>query len=201
MNISPPVGPGNAQVMNRFALTKRLVATLKDEAVIGGIGNTNFDLWSAGHRPQNFYMLGSMGLACPIALGVALAQPQRRCIALEGDGSLLMQIGCLATIAMLKPKNLAIVVMDNRSYQITGGQPTATASGTDLVTMARGAGLALSAWAADEEMFDEMFARALTEDGPWLIAVRIDDKPGVGATERDPVLITDRFMRGLGTKG
>ena len=201
MNISPPVGPGNAQVMNRFALTKRLVATLKDEAVIGGIGNTNFDLWSAGHRPQNFYMLGSMGLACPIALGVALAQPQRRCIALEGDGSLLMQVGCLATIAMLKPKNLAIVVMDNRSYQITGGQPTATASGTDLVTMARGAGLAQSAWAADEEMFDEMFARALTEDGPWLMAVRIDDKPGVGATERDPVLITDRFMRGLGTKG
>ena len=201
MNISPPVGPGNAQVMNRFALTKRLVATLKDEAVIGGIGNTNFDLWSAGHRPQNFYMLGSMGLACPIALGVALAQPQRRCIALEGDGSLLMQVGCLATIAMLRPKNLAIVVMDNRSYQITGGQPTATASGTDLVTMARGAGLAQSAWAADEEMFDEMFARALTEDGPWLMAVRIDDKPGVGATERDPVLITDRFMRGLGTKG
>ena len=72
--------------------------------MIGGIGNTNFDLWSAGHRPQNFYMLGSMGLACPIALGVALAQPQRRCIALEGDGSLLMQIGCLATIAMLRRK-------------------------------------------------------------------------------------------------
>ena len=90
--------------------------------------------------------------------------------------------------------------MDNRSYQITGSQPTATAFGTDLVTMARGAGLAQSAWAADEEMFDEMMARALTEDGPWLIAVRIDDKPGVGATERDPVLITDRFMRGMGTK-
>ena len=58
---TPPIGPGNAQVMNRFALTKRLVATLKDEAVIGGIGNTNFDLWSAGHRPQNFYMLGRWG--------------------------------------------------------------------------------------------------------------------------------------------
>ena len=71
-----------------------------------------------------------------------------------------MQLGCLATIAMLKPKNLAIVVMDNRSYQITGGQPTATAAGADLVTMARGAGLAQSAWAADEEMFDEMMARA-----------------------------------------
>ena len=201
MTETKPIGPGNAQVMNRFALTQRLVGKLKDQAVIGGVGNTNFDLWSAGHRPQNFYMLGSMGLACPIALGVALAQPQRRSIALEGDGSLPMQVGCLATIAMLAPKNLVIVVMDNHSYQITGSQPTATAFGTDLVTMARGAGLAQSAWAADEEMFDEMFARALTEDGPWLVAVRIDDKPGVGATERDPVLITDRFMRGMGTKG
>jgi thiamine pyrophosphate-dependent acetolactate synthase large subunit-like protein len=195
------LGPGNAQVMNRFAITRQLVAKLKDEAVIGGIGNTNFDLWSAGHRPQNFYMLGSMGLAIPIALGVALAQPQRRCIALEGDGSLLMQVGCLATVAMLAPKNLAIVVMDNRSYQITGSQPTATAFGTDLVTMARGAGLSQSAWAADEAMFDQMMARALTQDGPWLIAARIDDQPGVGATERDPVLITDRFMRGMGSKG
>src|SRR5712671_7896855 len=115
----------NAKVLNRFDLTKRLVARLRnDEAVIGGIGNTNFDLWSAGHRPQNFYMLGSMGLAFPIALGVALAQPQRRVIALEGDGSLLMQLGCLATIASLKPKNLSLIVMDNGIYQITGAQPT-----------------------------------------------------------------------------
>ena len=69
----------NIKVMNRFDLTCRLVARLtREEAVIGGIGNTNFDLWAAGQRPQNFYMLGSMGLACPIALGVALAQPQRR---------------------------------------------------------------------------------------------------------------------------
>ena len=80
----------NTKVMNRFDLTSRLVARLKnEEAVVGGIGNTNFDLWAAGHRPQNFYMLGSMGLAFPIALGVALAQPKRRVIALEGDGSLL----------------------------------------------------------------------------------------------------------------
>ena len=99
MNNSPA---RNTKVMNRFDLTSRLVAKLKhEEAVIGGIGNTNFDLWAAGHRPQNFYMLGSMGLAFPIALGVALAQPERRVFALEGDGSLLMQIGCLSTIATL----------------------------------------------------------------------------------------------------
>ena len=196
-----PTAPGNAQVMNRFELTKRLVAKLpRDEAVIGGIGNTNFDLWSAGRRPQNFYMLGSMGLACPIALGVALAQPQRRVFALEGDGSLLMQLGSLTTIGMLKPKNLVSVVMDNRIYQITGGQPTATAAGADLVTIARGSGIAQSEWAEDEEMFEQLIERALNGDGPWLIAVRIDDQPGVGATDRDPVVICDRFMRGLGVK-
>ena len=97
---SGAVGAHNAKVMNRFELTKRLVGQLKrDEAVIGGIGNANFDLWASGQRPQNFYMLGSMGLTIPIALGVAIAQPQRHVVALEGDGSLLMQLGCLATVA------------------------------------------------------------------------------------------------------
>ncbi len=200
-----PSRPGNTKVMNRADLTERLVALLAhEEAVIGGIGNTNFDLWAAGRRPQNFYMLGSMGLACPIALGVALAQPERRVIALEGDGSLLMQLGCLATIAMLGQrglaKNLAIVVMDNGIYQITGAQPTATAFGADIAAIARGAGIAKSAWAADESDFEQLAARALAEDGPWLIAARIDDRPSKGQTERDPAQIRDRFMRGLGVK-
>lgn len=190
----------NAKVMNRFALTKRLVGQLKhEEAVIGGIGNTNFDLWSSGQRPQNFYMLGSMGLAVPIALGVATAQPRRHVVALEGDGSLLMQLGCLATVAMRAPKNLTIVVWDNGIYQITGGQKTASAETADLVALARAAGIANSAWAADEDEFDHLFAAAL-EGGPSLIAARIDDKPGVGTTDRDPVQIRARFMQGLGVK-
>jgi thiamine pyrophosphate-dependent acetolactate synthase large subunit-like protein len=191
----------NAKVMNRFALTQRLVAKLKhEEAVVGGIGNTNFDLWSAGHRPQNFYMLGSMGLAIPIALGVAIAQPKRHIIALEGDGSLLMQLGCLTTIAALAQKNLTMVVMDNGLYQITGSQPTPAAGVADFVAIARGAGIAKSAWAADEEDFDRLVDAALADGGPTLIAVRIDDKPGVGTTDRDPAQIRDRFMRGLGVR-
>ena len=193
-------GAHNAKVMNRFELTKRLTAQLKhEEAVIGGIGNANFDLWSSGQRPQNFYMLGSMGLAVPIAFGVAIAQPQRHVVALEGDGSLLMQLGCLATVAMRAPTNLTIVVWDNGIYQITGGQPTASASAADLVAIARGAGIAKSAWAADEEDFERLFAQAL-KGGPSLIAARIDDKPGVGTTDRDPVQIRARFMQGLGIK-
>src|SRR5215813_9411500 len=140
-------GKHNSKVMSRFELSKRLVAKLRnEEAVIGGIGNSNFDLFAAGKRPQNFYMLGSMGLAAPIALGVALAQPKRRVIALEGDGSLLMQLGCLSTIATLAPKNLTMVVMDNGVYQITGSQPTPAAAHTDLVAISVASGLSNSSW-------------------------------------------------------
>jgi len=193
--------PNEPKVLNRFDITKRLVALLKhDEAVVGGIGNTNFDLWAAGRRPQNFYMLGSMGLAVPIALGVALAQPKRRVVALEGDGSLLMQLGVLATIASLQPKNLIVVVMDNRTYQITGSQPTASAFGADFVAIARGAGIQRSDWALDEASFEQLAARALAEDGPSFIAARIDDQPAAATTERDPAQLRDRFMRGLGVK-
>ncbi len=195
------VGAHNAKVMNRFDLTKRVVDQLKrDEAVIGGIGNANFDLWACGQRPQNFYMLGSMGLTIPIALGVAIAQPKRHVIALEGDGSLLMQLGCLATIAMRQPTNLTMIVWDNGIYQITGSQPTASATTSDLIAIARGAGITNSTWAADENDFDRLVAAALNDGGPSLIAARIDGKPAVATTDRDPVQIRERFMRGLGVK-
>jgi thiamine pyrophosphate-dependent acetolactate synthase large subunit-like protein len=190
----------NPKVLNRADLTKRLVAKLKhDEAVIAGIGNANFDLFAAGHRPQNFYMLGSMGLACPIALGVAIAQPERGVIALEGDGSILMSLGCLATIATVKPRNLMIVIWDNGLYQITGKQATATAGVTDIVAVARGTGLLNSLWVRDEKHFDELMDRRFETGGPLLLAVKIDDQPGIGKTIRDPALIRNRFMKGLGT--
>ena len=201
MNNIPTAPTRNTKVMNRFDLTKRLVARLKnEEAVIGGIGNTNFDLWTAGHRPQNFYMLGSMGLAFPIALGAALAQPARRIFALEGDGSLLMQLGCLTTIASLAPKNLTMIVMDNGMYQITGAQPTPAAAVSDIVAIAAGCGLSQSTWAADEDDFERLIDDALVSGGPTFIAVRIDDKPGAGTTDRDPVQIRQRFMLGLGVR-
>lgn len=190
-----------ARVMNRSDLTRRLVAKLNgNEAVIGGIGNNNFDLWAAGPRPENFYMLGSMGLAAPIALGVALAQPQRRVFALEGDGSLLMQLGALGTIAATRARNLAVVVFDNGMYQITGKQQTLTASTVDLVAMAKGAGLSQSAWAADEAHFEALVDRTLQGGGPWLIAAKIDDAKPAGTTERDPARIRRRFMAAIAVK-
>src|SRR5258708_8169425 len=161
---------GNPKVLNRADLSKRLVAKLRDQAVVAGIGNANFDLFAAGHRAQNFYMLGSMGLACPIALGVALAQPERGVIALEGDGSLLMSLGCLATIATVKPRNLTVIVWDNGIYQITGKQATATSHSTDIVAVARGAGIAHSSWIRDEARFQEPNGPGLEQGRPGPLA-------------------------------
>ncbi len=187
-----------ATPMERLALTRILVSLLThEEAMIAGIGNTNFDLIAAGHRPQNFYMLGSMGLALPIALGGAVAQPHRRFFALEGDGSLLMNLGCLATIAVVAPRNLTIIIWDNGLYQITGQQRAATGSVTDIVGVARAAGITQSVWAADEADFARRVTESLTSDGPHLIAAYVDNAPGASRPERDPVLLRDRYMRGI----
>ena len=191
-------GRDAVKVMSRADLTRRLAARLKnEEAVVGGIGNTHFDLWASGQRAQNFYMLGSMGLAIPIALGVSLAQPQRQVFALEGDGSLLMQLGALGTVASVKPRNLAIFVWDNGAYQITGAQPTLTAKGADLVAMARGAGLAHSTWVTDEAHFEALVDAALAGQGPLFACARTDNQPPAGVTERDAAKIRGNFMEAL----
>ena len=117
--LNHPASRERAKVMNRHDITRRLIGLLhQDEAVIGGIGYTNFDLWAAsegasGRRQQNFY---SMGLAVPIAVGVAIAQPARKVFALEGDGSILMQLGSLSTVAARAQKNLCVIIMDNGAY-------------------------------------------------------------------------------------
>jgi thiamine pyrophosphate-dependent acetolactate synthase large subunit-like protein len=202
-----PANREQARVMNRYDIIKRMIGLLHhEEAVIGGIGYTNFDLWAAsqsptGRRQQNFYMLGSMGLAVPIALGVAIAQPHRKVFALEGDGSILMQLGSLSTVAARAQQNLCVVIMDNGAYQITGGQITMTAQGADIVGIARASGIAQSAWAADEDAFQELIGRSLKEDGPWLIGYRRDNQKPVDTTERDPRRIRDNFMRGLAVAG
>jgi thiamine pyrophosphate-dependent acetolactate synthase large subunit-like protein len=132
-------------------------------------------------------------------LGAALAQPERGVMALEGDGSILMSLGCLATIGMVKARNLTIVIMDNGVYQITGKQKAATAATADIVAIARGAGIANSHWVRDEAHFDELVSRRFDGGGPVLLAAKIDDQPGTAQTPRDPTLIRQRFMRGLGT--
>lgn len=200
-NSEPNATRDSAALLNRTDLTRRLVSRLKsEEAVVGGIGFTNFDLWASGQRPQNFYMLGSMGLATSIALGVAVAQPQRKVFALDGDGSILMQLGSFGTVAAVAPKNFAIIIWDNGAYHITGAQKTVTEKGADLVAIAKGAGLKQAYWAADAEHFEMLVQRAITTNGPWLIVAKIDQERPAGVTERDPVKIRLNFMNGIAAK-
>ncbi len=113
--------------------------------LISNIGFPSRELYAAKDRPENFYMLGSMGLASSIGLGLALglAQglPARRVIVLDGDGSVLMNLGTLATIAHYAPENYLLVILDNCCYGSTGSQPTCTHLGTDLAALALAAGV------------------------------------------------------------
>lgn len=198
MTITEPRTTG-AALLERLDLTQRLVALLQHgEAVVGGIGNSSFDLFAAGHRPQNFYMLGSMGLAVPIGLGLALAQPQRQVVVLEGDGSLLMNLGALSTVAMVAPPNLTIVVWDNGVYKMTGAQPTATQYGSDLVAAARAAGIEHSRWVRHAEEFEDAVVRALRRPAPALIGARVTAVASESHPDFDTVRLKHRFMEGIG---
>src|SRR5262245_37173307 len=123
--------------MNRLEATGVVVELAGEAPIVASLGHPAYDLFAAGDRPQNFYTWGSMGLASSIGLGLALAQPDLRVFVLDGDGSLLMNLGSLATIGLLQPANLVLVVMDNEEYATTGGQPTPTAHGADLDATAR----------------------------------------------------------------
>ena len=128
--------------LNRREFVASLVAALLDDAlVVSGLGSASYDLFAAGHRPGNFYLWGAMGGATPLALGLALAQPERPVVALTGDGEQLMGIGALGTIGAKRPANLTVVVLDNGHFGETGMQPSHTSLGTDLVTVAKGFGI------------------------------------------------------------
>src|SRR6188768_275489 len=128
-----------APVIDRRAAVVRLLESRGDGLVVSGLGSPTFDVFAAGDSPLNFYLWGAMGGAAMVGLGLALAQPARRVLAVTGDGEMLMGLGSLATIGARRPANLAIVVLDNQSYGETGMQPSHTARGVDL------AGIALAA--------------------------------------------------------
>jgi len=107
--------------------------------IIANLGYPSRELYAIADRPRNFYMLGSMGLASSLGLGVALSRKERVYV-IDGDGSILMNLGSLATIAHHCPENLCLVIIDNKAYGSTGNQPTYTASKTDLAGVAKGAG-------------------------------------------------------------
>jgi thiamine pyrophosphate-dependent acetolactate synthase large subunit-like protein len=127
--------------LDRRAVVRELLADRGDLLVVAGLGASAWDITAAGDCPRNLPLWGGMGGAAMIGLGLALAQPSRRVLVITGDGEMLMGVGSLATIAVSKPPNLSVVVLDNEHYSETGGQETATRHGVDLAAMAKGAGI------------------------------------------------------------
>ena len=126
--------------LDRRAVVGELLRDPGDLLVVTGLGSTTYDAGAAGDRALNFYLWGAMGAAAMIGLGLALAQPDRRVLVLTGDGEMLMGLGSLASIAALRPANLAIAVLDNGRFGETGQQPSHTALGADLAAVAAGCG-------------------------------------------------------------
>jgi thiamine pyrophosphate-dependent acetolactate synthase large subunit-like protein len=185
--------------VNRLDATRLLVSTLGNEPVVASLGHPTYDLYSAGDRAANFYTWGSMGLASSIGLGLALARPDLRVIVLDGDGSLLMNLGSLATIAWTAPPNLVLVIWDNGEYGTTGGQAAATAHGARLDDASRALGIAQVARAASEHDLAAALERARATAGPWAIVVKVDESAPTAKPPLDCVFIKQRFMAAIGS--
>src|SRR5579864_8348133 len=130
-----------ANLLERRGVVSALLEGRNDAVVVGGLGASAYDIAAAGDHDRNFYLWGAMGGAVMIGLGLALAQPTLPVVVITGDGEMLMGMGSLATVALQKPANLSIVVLDNECYGETGGQASHTAAAADLVGVAKACGI------------------------------------------------------------
>ena len=179
--------------MTRLEATRAVCNVAGDAAIIGSLGHPTYDLFAAEDRPRNFYTWGSMGLASSIGLGLALAQPTLRVLVLDGDGSLLMNLGSLATIGLLRPSNLVVIVMDNKEYATTGGQPTPTAYGADLEAAAR----AMRVDAVTVRTVPELTV-AVALQGSLVVVAKVTESAPTVKPPLDYVGIKERFMAAVG---
>jgi thiamine pyrophosphate-dependent acetolactate synthase large subunit-like protein len=189
-----------ANLLDRRAVVKSLLADRKDALVVGGLGATTYDLAAVGDHARNFSLWGAMGGAAMIGLGLALAQPKLPVVVVTGDGEMLMGIGSLATVGLQKPANLTIIVLDNECYGETGGQMSHTQAVADLVGVARSCGIQDSR--ALETMGEvEAYAKGLQDisAGPRFANVKIDSAEAERVlSNRDGMFVITRFRGALG---
>jgi len=185
--------------MTRLDATRRIAAACESDPVVASLGHPAYDLFATGDRDTYFYTWGSMGLASSIGLGLAMARPDRRVVVIDGDGSLLMNLGSLATIGWVSPANLALIVVDNRLYGTTGGQESATAHGADLEAAARALGISRCVTARTLDDLDAALSRMRQHAGPWVIVAQVDETAPTMKPPQDCVFIKQRFMRAIGS--
>jgi sulfopyruvate decarboxylase subunit beta len=190
----------NAARPTRADYYQVLADTLPKEAlVVTSLGNASY-LWAAMHHaPENFYFEDAMGLALPLALGLAIAQPSRPVIVVEGDGALLMHMGALVTVGAVAPGNLTVLLIQNGVHAASGGQALTNAN-LDLAALARAAGIARAENVATPEAFASVMGSASGGAGARVLV--LSTKPDTEVVRPpialDPVLTKHRFMAAIG---
>src|SRR3989442_6861364 len=192
-----PMRPEQGTMQSRAMAMAALLELLTDQPVIICNGFPSREAYKIADRPTHFYMIGSMGSAPAIGLGVALAKPKKQVVIFDGDGNVLMGMGTLATVGALRPKNFIHVVFDNELYGRTGTQPTIS-NVVPLEKVAKAAGYVNVERVREREDLVYEFKDMLKKDGPNMLLVKVNEMvEDVGRVMLDPPDITKRFMNAL----
>jgi sulfopyruvate decarboxylase subunit beta len=186
--------------MKRYDVIQAIVSSVSAETpIVCNIGDPCRELYSIADRDTNFYMLGSMGLASSIGLGLALRLRRvRKVVVIDGDGAILMNLGSLATIGRCRPGNLVVVIVDNASYGSTGDQPTATAFACDLSAVAASCGIPFVEATDSLTDFIQSLDEALKRAADSVLVVKTDiQKPDVPLVPLSGPELRERFMKAI----
>ena len=168
--------------LSRRSAVARILADRRDTLVVTGLGSPTYDCAAVGDHPLNFYLWGAMGSAVTVGLGLALAQPERRVLVLTGDGEMLMGLGALSTVAVKRPHNLAIVVIDNEHYGETGMQRSHTSAGVDLAGIALACGFRWTTTVNQAGELGKVVPILHTAEGPIVVILKV-------SSNRDPLVL------------
>jgi len=170
--------------------------TLKNQLVVAANGYISRDLFEVSDKPSNFYMIGSMGLASSIGLGLALKNPRKRIYVFDGDGNILMNLGSLTTIGVMRPKNLIHVIFDNKAHESTGGQPTSSKN-IKLDAIAKASNYKVFRTRSKHDL-NVLLKKIKKIVGPILILIIIEKSIRVSRRiDLEPIEIKNRFMSSL----
>ena len=179
--------------MKRLDALNAIYPQIERCVVVTIMGAVSAELQSIGHKPNFFYLQHAMGLASSMGLGIALARPELKVVVLDGDGSVLMNLGGYTTLARYHPRNLLHVVFDNESLLSVGGFPTATSTGSDLEKIAKGAGIPRASTVHNLDDFSAAFDEALNADELTSLIAKVE-AVGPAAFVTDLPLLENRFQ-------
>ncbi|RZT35573.1 thiamine pyrophosphate-dependent enzyme [Cupriavidus agavae] len=185
--------------IDRRKFVAELLKQFPEALVVSGLGSPSYDVFAAGDRASNFYLWGAMGGSTSLALGLAVAQPEKTVIAITGDGEQLMGIGSLATAAAQRLNNLSVVILDNGHFGETGMQQSHTSLGTNLSQVAKAVGVPKTLEISNVEELDSLVGEIRKADGMTVAQVYIStEEPQRALPSRDGVYVKNRFREHLG---